>query len=89
MAPGPPSTIDHTAPIRKLYRRIHMLNDGLFLRSPLLFLPNILPNAFDTLFTPNLRLIGRARNNCAERASRNNDWNANDTPAKFSAADTS
>lgn len=36
---------------------------------------------FDTLFTPNLRLIGNALNNWADLASRNNDWNANETPA--------
>lgn len=36
---------------------------------------------FETLLTPNLRLIGNARSNWAERASRSSDWNANETPA--------
>lgn len=104
------------------YYHYYILNDGRFLRSPLLllFLPNILPSAckyneklffvyhqiniinytkkclnaffcslkrkeksctFETLLTPNLRLIGNARSNWAERASRSSDWNANETPA--------
>lgn len=70
----------------------YILNDGRFFRSPvplLLFLPKILPNTFETLFTPNFRRIGKFRSNCTARASRNNDWNAKETPAKFSAALTS
>lgn len=68
----------------------HMLSDGRFFRSRLLlFLPNIVPSTLDTLFTPSLRLIGSPRSSCTARVSRNSEWNASDTPAKFSAALTS
>lgn len=66
-----------------------MLSDGRFLRSPFEFLPNILPSTFDTLLTPSFLLIGKAFNSCTDLASLNKLWNANDTPAKFSAALTS
>lgn len=66
-----------------------MLKDGRFFRSPFEFFPNILPSTFETLFTPNFLRIGNALSNCTDLASLRSDWNASDTPAKFSAALTS
>lgn len=67
----------------------YILRDGLFLRSPLEFLPKMLPSTFETLFTPSFRRMGRAFSSWTDLASRRRDWKARDTPAKFSAALTS
>ena len=72
----------------KHFHTFQMLNDGLFFLY-LPFLPKMFPRTFETLLTPDLRLMGSIFSSWRLRASFKRVWKARATPVTLSAADTS